>query len=103
MKAHQAIAHASIAPVQSFQMSVDKGKETYKQVMGQHNGLEVSLEAGIYTTPLGGRGRLGPSLLSLLLLLLVVAELLGVRVFQGLDRHSGLGPGLPLDAALVHN
>lgn len=83
-------------------MSVDEGKETYKEVMGQRNGLEVSLEAGVYTTPLGGRGCLGPSLLCLLLLL-VVAELLGVRVLQGLDRHSGLGPGLPLDAALVHN
>lgn len=32
-----------------------------------------------------------------------MAELLGVGVLQGLDRHSGFGPRLPLDAALVNH
>lgn len=33
----------------------------------------------------------------------MVAELLGVKVLQGHDRHSGFGPCLPLHAALVHH
>ncbi|TNN76149.1 hypothetical protein EYF80_013680 [Liparis tanakae] len=38
-----------------------------------------------------------------LLLLLLMAELLGVRVLQGFDRHRRLGPSLPLDATLIHH
>lgn len=36
-------------------------------------------------------------------LLQLMAKLLGVRVLQGLDRHCRFGPGLPLDATLIHN
>lgn len=32
-----------------------------------------------------------------------MAELLRVRILQGFDGHRRLGPGLPLDAALVHH
>lgn len=32
-----------------------------------------------------------------------MAELLGVRILQGFDWYRCLGPGLPLDAALVHH
>ena len=32
-----------------------------------------------------------------------MAELLGVRILQRLDRHCRLGPCLPLDATLVHH
>lgn len=56
--------------------------------------MDVPLEASV-GTPLWSR-------LSCALLLLM-AELLGVRVLQGFDRHRRLGPGLPLDAALVHH
>lgn len=32
-----------------------------------------------------------------------MAELLGVRILQGFDRHRRLGPGFPLDATLIHH
>ena len=56
-------------------------------------GLKASVHAPL-------RGRLCSALL---LLLLLVPQLLGVWVLQGLDGHSDLGAGLPLDAALVHH
>lgn len=36
-------------------------------------------------------------------LLQLLAELLGVRVLQGFDRHRRLGPSLPLDTTLIHH
>lgn len=63
------------------------GQEHY--LVGGHP-LEASICAPLW-------GRLRPTLLQL------VAELLGVRVLQGLDRHRRLGAGLPLGATLIHH
>lgn len=67
----------------------------YKNKTGQAQKLKhIFLEARV-CSPLWGR--LGSTLLEL------VAELLGVRILQGFDRHRRLGPRLPLCAALVHH
>ena len=63
----------------------------------------LRLEAGVCAPLWSGLGPAAAAAALLLLLLQLVAELLGVRILQGLDRHRCLGPGLPLDAALVHH
>lgn len=71
----------------------------YKKKQVKVNKLKLllrghSLEASV-CTPLWSR--LSSTLLQLM------AELLGVRILQGFDRHRRLGPGFPLDAALIHH